>query len=90
LGEISFSFYMFHHMVILYLGKYRDSLRLGQSSDVILMAVAFAGSVIVAGLCYSWYEDPMRRKLRLFLMPRMSAASSAAGLRKAQPLARAA
>jgi peptidoglycan/LPS O-acetylase OafA/YrhL len=81
---------MFHQMIILYLSKYKHSLHLGQSSDRTLTMVAFAGSLIAAGLCYSWYENPMRRKLRLFLMPCIPGATSTADPRKAQPLAHAA
>jgi peptidoglycan/LPS O-acetylase OafA/YrhL len=89
LGEISFSFYMIHQMILLYLDKYKESLHLAQTSDRTVGIIAFLASVFLAGACYACYEDPMRRKWRLYLMPRERAARSEAQA-EAPSLARAA
>jgi len=90
LGEISFCFYMIHQMIILYLTKYRGALHLEQFSDAALMTVAFTTSVVLAGVCYSWYENPMRRRLLLCLVPSTPATGSVVEPREAGALVRAA
>lgn len=57
LGEISFSFYMMHQLVI----RYMDFLHLGRTANFIL---CFSLSILFSALVYHLYEEPLRKKIR--------------------------
>lgn len=57
LGEISFSFYMIHLLVINYVGL----LHLGSIPHHV---VTFTGSILLSSVIYVIYEEPIRKKIR--------------------------
>jgi peptidoglycan/LPS O-acetylase OafA/YrhL len=59
-GEISFSFYMFHQLVLRYF-LVND---LFAANPVPMAALAFSVTVILSYLCYHLFEMPMRAKIK--------------------------
>lgn len=57
LGEISFSFYMIHQLVIRYVQLVRLDSPLG-------IFVCFAISLLLSAVIYRWYEEPLRKRIR--------------------------
>ncbi|AVK85256.1 acyltransferase [Lysinibacillus sp. B2A1] len=60
LGEISFSFYMIHQLVIRYLEGYVTYLN---SHPIIFVSVALLISLISSHIIYKYYEIPLKNKL---------------------------
>jgi peptidoglycan/LPS O-acetylase OafA/YrhL len=56
LGEISFSFYMIHQLVI----KYIVNVHLGHG----LIILSFCTSVLLSSIIYHFYEEPLRKLIR--------------------------
>jgi peptidoglycan/LPS O-acetylase OafA/YrhL len=67
LGEISFSFYMFHVLCILYIEKYQAILKLGSFSRAGLEIIMGTTALTLAWICYFIYERPMRDRIRQWL-----------------------
>lgn len=59
LGEISFSFYMIHQLIIIYLTK----VTLISQSPVMFVIVALLLSIIASHIIYKYYEIPLKNKL---------------------------
>lgn len=57
LGEISFSFYMIHKLIIRYIQKF-----VGWTP--LLVVVAFLSSILISHLLFKYYETPTRRWIR--------------------------
>jgi peptidoglycan/LPS O-acetylase OafA/YrhL len=60
LGELSFSFYMLHHLVI----RYSSYLLIINSSPIILAVFSFTVSILASALVYTFYEVPLRNKIK--------------------------
>ena len=60
LGEISFSFYMLHYLVI----RYSLHLQIINSSPIILAVFSFTVSILASVLVYTYYEVPLRNKIK--------------------------
>lgn len=58
LGEISFSFYMIHLLVLRYITNV--------SKNILVIILCFCVSLLLSHLTYKYYEQPMRRKLANF------------------------
>ncbi|KIL35405.1 hypothetical protein SD71_13955 [Cohnella kolymensis] len=57
MGEINFSFYMVHYLVVNYVGL------LGFGS-MVQHLVTLTGSILLSSVIYLMYEEPMRKKIR--------------------------
>ncbi|MEC0264411.1 acyltransferase [Paenibacillus anseongense] len=57
LGEISFSFYMIHDLII----RYMDFVSIDSFSKALISLVL---SVLLSSLVYRYYEEPMRKRIR--------------------------
>ncbi|WP_309088669.1 acyltransferase [Domibacillus sp.] len=57
LGEISFSFYMIHQLVIRYLDFF-------QLENMLKILLCFFISLFLAAVMYQFYEEPLRKKIR--------------------------
>ena len=57
LGEISFSFYMIHQLVIRYY-------ELFQFNKAYMAVACFAITLILSGVIYRFYEEPLRKRIR--------------------------
>lgn len=57
LGEISFSFYMIHQLVI----RYLSYLQLDKANNFI---ICLGFSLLLSALIYKYYEEPMRKRIR--------------------------
>ena len=57
LGEISFSFYMIHQLVIRYLDFY-------QLEDISRLVISFLITLFLSKIVYQFYEEPLRKKIR--------------------------
>lgn len=63
LGEISFSFYIIHHLIIRYMYEWnRDYLFL--SNDLLISALIFILVLLASGLSYKWIERPCNIYIR--------------------------
>jgi peptidoglycan/LPS O-acetylase OafA/YrhL len=60
LGEISFSFYMLHYLLLMWLHVYGRSLGVSHIDPLVLLVLTLGASVGLSGLCYHAYEAPMR------------------------------
>jgi peptidoglycan/LPS O-acetylase OafA/YrhL len=68
LGEISFSFYMIHNLVLSYLIFLRNPLNV----SLFELSFCFIISIILSCLLYHFYEEPMRKKLKRYLNSKKS------------------
>lgn len=57
LGEISFSFYMIHQIVI----RYLDFLKLENTYSFVVCLIV---SLLLSSVIYQFYEEPLRKKIR--------------------------
>lgn len=57
LGEISFSFYMIHQLVIRYLDFYHFG-------DITRLLISFLVTLLLSKLVYHFYEEPLRKRIR--------------------------
>lgn len=68
LGEISFSMYMFHYMIIIYLNKYLVELLhchvFGALSAIAFGVIFFSVTIIASALNYSLFEMPLNKFFR--------------------------
>ncbi|HUH52377.1 MAG TPA: acyltransferase [Flavobacterium sp.] len=66
LGELSFGFYMFHYLVLRYFfvanAKY-----INIKSDVLIIFIIFAVTLLVSHYSYKYFETPMNRYVRRLL-----------------------
>jgi peptidoglycan/LPS O-acetylase OafA/YrhL len=60
LGEISFSFYMIHQLIINYIG----SISVFRTHLILSSIGAFLASLILSAIIYTYYEIPLRNKIR--------------------------
>jgi peptidoglycan/LPS O-acetylase OafA/YrhL len=60
LGEVSFSFYMVHMLVITYVYYFWEE-------NWLTMLLCFVISLVLSSLLYKYYEEPMRKKVRKYL-----------------------
>ncbi|MFJ8257600.1 acyltransferase family protein [Peribacillus asahii] len=67
LGEISFSFYMVHNLVLVYAQKFGF-----EHSSALVVTVCFLISLSLSAVLYHFYEEPMRQKLRSKLESKLS------------------
>jgi peptidoglycan/LPS O-acetylase OafA/YrhL len=68
LGEASFSFYMFHYLLIRMVDHYPQATRLGPLPPFGRAAVVLAISLIISVCCYWWYELPARQRVKRWLV----------------------
>jgi peptidoglycan/LPS O-acetylase OafA/YrhL len=68
LGEISFSFYMFHMVVLCYMKAYTLRLHLDRLGPRTSIVVAFFVALVVSALCHYGFERPMRELLKRLLL----------------------
>lgn len=61
LGEISFSFYMIHLLVINYM-------KIFHPLNYMLSILAFLITIILSSICYLYYEEPIRKTIRKLLI----------------------
>jgi peptidoglycan/LPS O-acetylase OafA/YrhL len=67
LGEISFSFYMLHFLLLMSLNVFGPSVGLNRTDPVVPLGLALAACVGLSGLCYYAYETPMREWVKYWL-----------------------
>jgi peptidoglycan/LPS O-acetylase OafA/YrhL len=67
LGEVSFSFYMIHVLALLYVGGCAVHMHHPAFGPRTVAIVAFVVTLISSTLCYSYYEKPLRERLRRWL-----------------------
>ena len=64
LGEISFSFYMFHMVLLEYVRAYTPRLHLDRLGPRTSIALLFSVAVVLSILCHYAFERPMREWLK--------------------------
>jgi peptidoglycan/LPS O-acetylase OafA/YrhL len=72
LGEVSFSFYMFHYLLIRMVDQFPNVTHLGHLSPIVRSAAVFAVSLAVSYGCWRWYEMPARERVKRWLLLRGS------------------
>jgi len=70
LGEVSFSFYMFHYLFIRMIDRYPHATHIGDLSPLPRSIAVFAISILVSIACYWWFEVPARSRVRDWLVRR--------------------
>jgi peptidoglycan/LPS O-acetylase OafA/YrhL len=68
LGEISFSFYMLHMIVLRYLHTYGAALHLGRCGPRTMILTTLFITVFLSALCHYGFERPMRDRVRRWLV----------------------
>jgi peptidoglycan/LPS O-acetylase OafA/YrhL len=68
LGEISFSFYMFHMVVLCYAKAYTVQLHLDRLGPRTSILIFFATTLLISFLCHYGFERPMRERLKRWLV----------------------
>jgi peptidoglycan/LPS O-acetylase OafA/YrhL len=69
-GEASYSFYMFHFLLIHLADRYPRVTHLGSLDPVTRSVAVFAISLLVSIACYYWFEVPARTRVRSWLTRR--------------------
>lgn len=64
LGEVSFSFYMFHQLVLRYLEQFCGGILRPEQQPLWTASMAFGITCLLSYLCYQYYEKWMRDFLR--------------------------
>ncbi len=70
LGEASFSFYMFHYLLIRMIDRYPHATHLGDVDPILRSIAVFAISTALSISCYLWFEVPARTRVRNWLLRR--------------------
>lgn len=70
LGEVSFSFYMFHYLFIRMIDRYPNITIVGDWGPLPRSIAVFAISILVSIACYWWFEVPARTRVRNWLVRR--------------------
>jgi peptidoglycan/LPS O-acetylase OafA/YrhL len=68
LGEMSFSFYMLHIVVLRYLQKCGPKLHLEHCRPRTIIAITFCLTLVLSALCYYGFERPMRERVKRWLV----------------------
>jgi peptidoglycan/LPS O-acetylase OafA/YrhL len=68
LGEMSFSFYMLHIVVLRYLQPYGPKLHLDRCRPAAIIAITFCLTLVLSALCYYGFERPMRERVKGWLV----------------------
>ncbi len=72
MGEASFSFYMIHQLVIRYMS-------LGHWAPVVTVLLSLATAMLLSGLIYILFEEPLRVRLKGFMESKLAPANSTSG-----------
>jgi len=67
LGDASYSFYMFHLLVLRYMVWTDSGKTICQTHPIAASLSAFGATVILSGLCYEFFEKPMRARIKQIL-----------------------
>jgi peptidoglycan/LPS O-acetylase OafA/YrhL len=70
LGEVSFSFYMFHYLFIRMIDRYPHATHFGDLAPLPRAGAVLALSLVVSACCYRWFEVPARARVRGWLLQR--------------------
>ena len=70
LGEVSFSFYMFHFLLIRMIDRYPHATHLGDLPPLLRSIAVLAITLMASIGCYRWFEVPARRRVRDWLIRR--------------------
>jgi peptidoglycan/LPS O-acetylase OafA/YrhL len=71
LGEVSFSFYMLHFLLIRLIDRYPHATHLGDLPPLLRSIAVFAISLMASIGCYRWFEVPARTRVRDWLVRRL-------------------
>jgi peptidoglycan/LPS O-acetylase OafA/YrhL len=63
LGEISFGFYMLHHLVLRYFSLGNGKLE-WVTNDYVIIGILLSVSIIGAGISHRYFEVPLNRMIR--------------------------
>jgi peptidoglycan/LPS O-acetylase OafA/YrhL len=63
LGEISFAFYLFHRLILIYFIKF-NHLYIGIENDILIVIIVFITSIIISHLSYKYFEIPFKKYLK--------------------------
>lgn len=66
LGELSFGFYMFHHLVLRYF-FYANTKYIITKDDILIICIVLVITLIVSHFSYKYFETPMNRYVRRLL-----------------------